>query len=238
MKRFLLSLGFIGGLAFATCPPEKDVKDLVGQIIRGKPEVVNLSPVKGLNLCQVVVKNGLRPIVLYVDKDMDYLIVGTVYDLKNRKNLTAEAQDRFAKVDEKTLKELEKLTDLTYGKGDKYVYFISDPDCPFCRRLEPMLKDWAKKNNVQIRHIFYPLPIHPKAKDKAIDIICSGKGYEYAHKDFEPKNLCERGREKVEKNIEFLSKLGVSGTPTLIGMNGRVQVGLPRSEGELDKLIK
>ncbi|GAB6065144.1 DsbC family protein [Aquifex pyrophilus] len=237
MKKFII-LGIIGGLAFATCPPEKDVKDLVDKIFRGKPEIANVSPVKELNLCQVVVKNGLRPVVLYVNKDMSHLIVGNVIDLKEGKNLTAEARDKFAKVDEETLKELEKLTDLTYGEGNKYVYFISDPDCPFCRRLEPVLKDWAKKNKVQIRHIFYPLPIHPKAKDKAVDIICSGKGYEYVHKDFEPKNLCEKGKEKVEKNIEFLSKLGVSGTPTLIGMNGKVQVGLPRSEEELDRLIK
>ncbi|HIP42461.1 MAG TPA: DsbC family protein [Aquifex aeolicus] len=237
-KLSLISLIFFSSIVYASCPsPEKFEKKLE-EITKRKLTVVEVSPIKGLKLCQAVIKNGLRPLVIYTDENLNYLISGNLIDIKSGKNLTTEAIKKYQRVSKEILKELENLVDFRYGRGEKYVYFISDPDCPFCRGLEPILKEWAKENNVEIRHIFFPLPIHPKAKDKAIDIICSGKGYEYTHKDFEPKNLCDEGKKKIERNIEYLSELGVSGTPTLIGMNGQVLIGLPRSKNDLNELIK
>ncbi len=241
MKKVLLSFGlFAFSISFAgSCPDKNTAEEKIKNLTRRNYEVVEINRLKDLNLCQIVLKSGLRPIVIYTDKNFDYLITGNVFSLKEGKNLNEEAVRKHAKVSKEVLKELERLTDLKYNPGQKnYVYFISDPDCPFCRRTEPIIKKWAKEREVEIRHIFFPLPIHPKAKPKAIDIICSGKGYEYVHKDFEPKNLCEKGKEKVEKNIRYLSKLGVSGTPTIIGQNGKVLIGMPRSEKDLDKLIE
>ena len=236
-------LGFflsVLSISFAkTCPDEKTVEKKVRELTRRDFKVVEISKLKDLNLCQIVLKSGLRAVVIYTDKNFDYLITGNVFSLKEGKNLNEEAVKKHSRVSKKVLKDLEKLTDLKYNPGQKkYVYFISDPDCPFCRRTEPIIKKWAKEKGVEIRHIFFPLPIHPKAKDKAIDIICSGKGYEYVHKDFEPKHICEKGKEKVERNIRYLSKLGVSGTPTIIGQNGKVLIGMPRSEKDLDELIE
>ncbi len=222
-----------------SCPSELVFGEKIKQIVGPDWKVVEVTPIEDLNLCAIAVKRGLKTFILYMDPKMNYLISGNVIDMKNQVNLTRSLAEKHNYVTKDTLKELEKLVDLKFNEGkEKYVYFISDPDCPFCRRIEPMLKEWAQKNNVEIRHIFYPLPMHPKAKDKAIDIICTGKGYEYVHKDFEPENLCEEGKKKVEKNIEFLSKLGVSGTPTLIGMNGKVIVGLPPDESHLNVLIR
>jgi len=237
-KLTLISLVLSASVVYASCPSPKELQKELEKITRQKFNVVEISPIKGLELCQAVIKNGLRPLVIYTDENLNYIISGNLIDIKRGKNLTAEITKKYQKVSKEVLKELENLVDLRYGKGEKYVYFISDPDCPYCRRLEPILKEWAKENHVEIRHIFFPLPMHPKAKDKAIDIICTGKGYEYAHKDFEPQNLCDKGRKKVEKNIKYLSELGVSGTPTLIGMNGQVLIGLPGSKNDLNELIK
>ena len=243
MKKLLatfLGLGLVlPAVVHASCPSKEELKEKLRDLLQGSWKIEAVKEIEDAELCAVVVKSGIRSVVLYVDEDVRYLFTGNLFDLKTKKNLTAELSKKYSKVSPEVLKKLEKLTDLKFNPGkEKYVYFISDPDCPFCRRLEPILKEWAKKNNVEIRHIFYPLPMHPKAKEKAIDIICSDKGYEYVHKDFEPKNLCEEGKKKIEENIKYLSKIGVTGTPTLIGMNGQVHVGLPRSEEELNKLIK
>ena len=243
MKKLLatfLGLGLVlPAVVHASCPSKEELQKKLKDLLQGNWKIEAVKEIEDAELCAVVVKSGIRSVVLYVDEDVRYLISGNLFDLKTKKNLTAELSQKYSKVSPEVLKKLEKLTDLKFNPGkEKYVYFISDPDCPFCRRLEPIIKEWAKKNDVEIRHIFYPLPMHPKAKDKAIDIICSNKSYEYVHKDFEPKNLCEEGKKKVEENIKYLSKIGVSGTPTLIGMNGQVHVGLPRSEEELNKLIK
>ncbi len=244
MKRFLLSLlSFIfllPVLSRADCPSKDELRTKLKDVLRGDWSIVAVKKLNELDLCAVAVKSGIRSVVFFVDEDVNYLITGNLFDLKSKKNITAELAEKYAKVSPKILKELAGLTDYTYNKGhDKYIYFISDPECPFCRRTAPILKEWAKKNNVEVRIIFFPLPIHPKAKPKAIDIICSkNKKYEDIHSDFTPKNQCEEGKRKVEKNIRYLAKLGVSGTPTLIGMNGRVIFGVPRSEEELNKLIK
>ncbi|NPA33124.1 MAG: DsbC family protein [Aquificae bacterium] len=240
MKRFLgVFSSFVFAYAVASCPSPQEVEKVLEDLTLKKMKVETVKPLEELGLCVAVVKSGLKPLVIYVDKDLKYLISGNLIDIKKRENLTAKIANEYQKVSQEVLKELEQLTDLRFNQGaKKFVYFISDPDCPYCRKLEPILKKWAKENDVEIRHIFFPLPMHPKAKEKAIDIICSGKGYEYVHKDFEPKNLCEEGKKKIEKNIQVLSRIGVTGTPTLIGMNGKVIVGLPPSEEALNELIK
>lgn len=244
MKKILVAILGVSlvlpAVATASCPSKEEVKKKLEEIFRGSWEIAAIKEVEDLDLCAVVVRSGIRSVVVYVDEDLKYLFAGNLFDLKAKKNLTAELAEKYAKVSPDVLKKLEKLTDYTYNKGhDKYIYFISDPDCPFCRRTAPILEKWAKKNGVEVRIIFFPLPMHPNAKSKAIDIICSkDKKYEEIHSDFEPKNLCEEGKKKVEENIKYLSKIGVSGTPTLIGMNGKVIPGLPRSEEELNKLIK
>jgi len=233
---FILVAPFVAG---ASCPSKGELQKRLRDVLQGSWEIEAVRELKDLNLCGVIIRSGLRSTVIYVDPRVNYLFTGNLFNLKTKENLTDKLSQGYSRVSPEVLKNLESLTDLKFNEGKKkYVYFISDPDCPYCRRLEPVLKDWANKNGVEIRHIFFPLPIHPKAKDKAIDIICSKKGYEYAHKDFEPQNLCERGRNKIERNVEYLSKIGVNATPTLIGMNGKVLIGLPQSERELNELIK
>jgi len=240
MKKFSLLL-FSAVAVYASCPEPSKFEEKLKEITQRTWEVQGVSELKGLNLCQVVVKRGLEPLVIYMDKDMNFLIMGSVIDLKKGVNITVETARKYAKVSSQVLKDLEKLTDLKFGKGNKYIYFISDPYCPFCRRTAPILKKWAEKNNVQLRIIFYPLPIHPGADKKAASLICKKNvSYEEVHNGQRPstEEVCKEGMEKVKKNMEYLSKLGVSGTPTLIGMNGKVLVGLPRSEKQLDELVK
>ncbi len=243
LTTFLLSgaliLGVQGVGIAKSCPSQKEVKEKIKQLVPRDFKVENikeLSQIKGL--CQVVIKMGIKPVVFYTDKKADYILVGNLLDLKAQRNLTAEETQKYAKLDKGTLKKLEEHVNIVYNKkAKKYIYFVSDPDCPFCKKAEPILKEWADKNNVALKVILFPLPIHPQAKDKAVALICDKKGLEHVHNNYKSKNLCEKGKKAVEKNIKFMNELGVSGTPTLIGMNGNVIQGLPRSERDLDSLI-
>lgn len=228
------------GIGYAkSCPSPKVVKDRVKELIPREfsvVEVKELSQVKGL--CQAVIKVGIKPLVVYTDKKANYMIVGNLLDLKEKKNLTAEETQKHSKLDKKILDKLEKHVNIVYNdKAKKYIYFISDPDCPFCKKAEPILKEWADKNKVALKVILYPLPIHPQAKGKAVALICDNRKLEDVHNNYTSKNQCEKGIKAVEANMKFLGELGINGTPTLIGMNGNVVQGLPRSESELDSLI-
>jgi len=101
-----------------------------------------------------------------------------------------------------------------------------------------MLKEWADRSGVQIKVILYPLPIHPEAKKKSISMVCDKRGYKDIHRKISTKNQCEEGKKAIEENIRFLQSIGVSGTPTLIGMNGRYIVGVPKSPDELNRLVQ
>ncbi|WP_457600841.1 DsbC family protein [Hydrogenivirga sp.] len=222
-----------------SCPDESTVKTNLSKLVNREFKIVSLKPVEGFNgLCEVVLKMGLKPIVIYTNAEGKNYIVGNIFNVETKENYTQKTASKYMSVSKDVLDKLEKHVNMTYGKGDKYVYYITDPDCPFCRRFSPMLKDWAKKNNVQVKVILYPLPIHPEAKSKAVAMVCDKKGYDDIHKNVNTKNQCKKGKEAIEKNLKLLQDLGISGTPTVIGMNGKYIVGLPRSAGELNNLIK
>ncbi len=221
------------------CPKEETVRESLGKLIKRNFKIESLKPMEGMKgICEVVVKVGLRPIVLYTDSVGKSYIHGNAFNVETKENLTQRTVNRYMTVSKSILSELEKHVNMTYGKGDKFVYYITDPDCPFCRRFSPILKEWAKENNVQIKVILFPLPIHPEAKPKAIAMVCDGKGYDDLHRKIKTKNQCERGKKAIEENMTFLHEIGVSGTPTVIGMNGRYVVGLPHSSEELNSLIQ
>jgi len=221
------------------CPDEGTVKGSLSKLINREFKVESVSPMAEMkNLCEVVVKVGLRPVVLYTDGQGKNYIVGNAFNVETKENLTQKTVSKYMTVSQEVLTKLESLVNMTYGEGEKYVYYITDPDCPFCRRFSPILKDWAEKNKVKVKVILYPLPIHPQAKPKAVAMVCDKKGYDDIHKDVNTKNQCEKGKKAIEENVKFLSEIGVSGTPTVIGMNGKYIVGMPRSPEELKSLIQ
>ncbi|SNZ12138.1 DsbC family protein [Hydrogenobacter hydrogenophilus] len=245
IKKFgFLALGVLAvmsaqgcGTGSAKCPSKDTVKNAVKDLIPQDFTVESVSNVSNISgLCEVVVKVGAQPIVFYTDSNAQYVIAGNLISIKDKKNITRERQQEFMKVSNDLLKELEKHVNFTYGQGSKFIYYITDPDCPFCKKSEPIIEEWAKKNNVQVKVILFPLPIHPDAFGKSVALVCDKKGWNELVKGYDSKNQCEDGKKKVSENLQFLSQLGVNGTPTFIGMNGKMQSGVPTEE-DLNKLI-
>ncbi len=223
----------------AQCPTKEAMKANLSKLITREFTVESVKPAEGMGeICEVVVKVGLKPVVIYTNSEGRHIIVGNLFNIETKENLTEKTAKQYMTVSKDVLTKLENHVNMTYGEGEKYIYYISDPDCPFCRRLSPVLKDWATKNKVQIKVILYPLPIHPKAKDKSIAMVCDKRGYDDMHTYKNTKNLCEEGKRAIEANVKLMEEIGITGTPTLIGMNGRYVVGLPRSLDDLKTLIQ
>ncbi|MFN3814495.1 MAG: DsbC family protein [Aquificaceae bacterium] len=237
----LFVLAYSCGTGATSCPTKDAVKNSVKELIPQEFSVESVSPLKEISgLCEVVVKVGTQPLVFYTDSAAKYVVAGNILSLKDKKNITRERQQEFMKVEGDVLKKLEEHVNFTYGEGKKYIYKITDPDCPFCKRAEPIVEEWAKKNGVMIKFILFPLPIHPKAFDKSVALVCGNGGYKELYQelsqDYISKNQCEKGKKVISDNLQFLSQLGVNGTPTFIGMNGKMQSGVPTEE-DLNKLI-
>jgi thiol:disulfide interchange protein DsbC len=184
------------------------------------------APVKGLY--EVVM--GRK--VAYTDKSGRYFVYGSVVDMQTHDDLTAVRQQDLLRVDPAKLPLQDSITRVN-GNGRRTVYVFSDPDCPYCRRLEGELD---KLDDVTI-HIFpYPIEsLHSDAARKAQAIWCQGDEKQrlalwrrvVAHNENVATAECDN---PLKRNIALGEALGVEGTPTLVAVDGRRLPGLLPAE--------
>ncbi len=173
----------------------------------------------------------------YVDASGQYFLFGHLFDMKTQLDLTAERKARLARIDFAQLPLTDALKEVR-GNGSRVLAIFSDPDCPYCRKLEADIKPLT---DVTIYTFLMPLTsIHPQARDKAIAVWCADD------RTSAWRSLMHRGRSPatrecahpVDRTLALAERLGISGTPTLIASDGRLlagAVGLPQIEAWLDK---
>ncbi len=235
-----LGVGLVSCQQSKACPTQDKIKASVKELIPQEFNVQSVQVLKDIpGLCEVVIKVGAQPLVFYTDKEMKYIMAGNLISLADKKNITRERQQEFMRVSQEQLKELEKYTDFTFGQkpSGKFIYKFTDPDCPFCKKSEPIVEKWANEKGVEVRVILFPLPIHPQAFGKSVALVCDKKGWEEYKSGYTSSNQCEEGKKKIENNLLLAERYGINGTPTFIGMNGRIHSGLP-TEQDLDTLIQ
>ncbi|RPH90455.1 MAG: DsbC family protein [Desulfobacteraceae bacterium] len=219
----------------AQCPTLDKIKDPLKKLFSNvEPGAIQPTEVKGI--CQVQVKLGGQIRLLYVDGSGEYFLAGNLVEAKSGRNLTMEATQLLNRLGPEDLRQLEALTAFTLGKGDKVLYFVTDPQCPYCKQAEAVLKKMAEKGELTVRFIFFPLPSHKGAKEQCISILCDKKGLEGLEKGYKSENQCAEGVKKVEESLAFLQKKGISSTPTFIFSDGIVHPGLLPEEALRQRL--
>lgn len=125
---------------------------------------------------------------------------------------------------------------ITIGSGAKTVVEFTDPDCPFCRKAS---KYFEGRSDVTRHVFFYPLPRHPKAKEKAQYVlsqmdrasayreVMSGKMDALQKFD----GITPMGIKQQEEQVEIAKKNKVNSTPTFF-INGRIIVGFDQKKIE------
>jgi thiol:disulfide interchange protein DsbC len=108
-------------------------------------------------------------------------------------------------------------------KAELKIVIFDDPDCPFCRRTMPLVKQLYENNKdkVAVYIRWFPLDIHPDAKRKSIILACSKDYFKTKEdlingKDVKPDIPNCDGEKIVKEDLEYGYKIGVSGTPTFI----------------------
>src|SRR5574340_436871 len=108
----------------------------------------------------------------YTDATGRYFVFGHLFDMKEQRDLTAERVEKAARVVFGELP-LADAIKIVRGKCERVLAVFSDPDCPYCRRLESELD---KLDNVTLYTFPYPLEgLHPEARDKSIAVWCAAK---------------------------------------------------------------
>lgn len=238
----LVACDKIGSTSF-NCPSKEKFQQIVQSLQPGiQVSDIQKAPMEGI--CEVIVQfsSDEQKGVFYVDSKGQYLILGRILDLEKKKDLTAEKLEALNRkfLSPQELSELEKRVAFTYGNSPNYIYFITDPDCPYCKKAENILDELVKEGRISVKVVLYPLEVlHPKAKGKAISLICDRKGFIELKKGYESKNQCSEGEKKVQDTISFLSNtLKIRATPTFVFPDGEVKVGLINHEFILNKFKK
>jgi thiol:disulfide interchange protein DsbC len=175
-------------------------------------------------------------------KDTDYAVVGDLYDLSKRKNLSSTIMAGFNKsVLEKVIdKGIDLPVTPNVEKLDT-VYVFTDPSCGYCRKLNHERDDYAK---LGINLVYLPYSRSgentesynelidvwcSKDKVKAMDLAKTDKGAEI--KTLEGYNVTEECKKVVAEGEFYGRVLGVKGTPSMFASNGQAFPGyLPANQ--------
>lgn len=192
---------------------------------------VSPSPVVGIH---EVWANGQ---LFYTDGQGDYLFLGTLVDTRSKTNLSQQrlAELRAVKFDSLPL---DKAFTLVKGKGERKVAVFSDPDCPFCKRLE---KELTQIDNLTVYVFLYPLAeLHPKAVEVAKNVWCSpdrAKSWSDYMLDGKTPAVAEKCEHPLDAIAQLASQLGIGGTPAVIFANGkRVDGYMPAKQ--IEEMLK
>lgn len=124
------------------------------------------------------------------------------------------------------------------GSGPKMVIEFTDPDCPYCRKASSYFDG---RSDVTRYVFFYPLPIHPNAREKARHILSRHDAARAYHEAMSGRldgrqsyMTTSKGIKRQEEQMEIAKSHKVTATPTFI-ISGRVIEGfdLKRIEGAL-----
>jgi thiol:disulfide interchange protein DsbC len=176
-----------------------------------------------------VVSNGNR--ILYTDAKGEFGLTGNLIDLKTRTNLTQQRQDELNVVDFGELP-LDKAIVKVKGDGSRKMAIFTDPDCPFCKRLEQEL---AKVDNVTVYVFLFPIPqLHPDAPRKARAVWCApdrAKAWDALMLEGkEPAAPGAECKDPIAEVAKVADEIGVQGTPGLAFPNGKLVPGAIRAE--------
>jgi thiol:disulfide interchange protein DsbC len=167
--------------------------------------------------------------VLFVRDDLSVLISGNVIDLATNKSMVADIKARNPRrVD---LAKLNLNDAIHFGHGKKRLIVFSDPDCPYCRSLQPEVD---KLHDVEVYVFPYPLMgLHPGARDVATAIWCqpdraaAWDDYLVRHISPKPASTCPN---PIERNLALAAAIGIRATPTIVLPDGSLIEGGEQAE--------
>lgn len=121
------------------------------------------------------------------------------------------------------------------------VFVFSDPNCPHCRNIEPMLEQLAKRTNVVVMPVAYQLAMSGKAQAvmcKTGDRHAAWTAATQSPQSAQPQPFCDEGRDIVTTNMRAFEGLGFTSTPTLVSSSGSILVGEGYSPDDAAQLLQ
>ena len=153
--------------------------------------------------------------IAYTDPSARYLIFGHLFDMAEQRDLTAEVLETLNRIDVSSLP-LDDAIKVIRGRGKRSLFVFSDPDCPYCRKLESEL---SMLDDVTIYTYLYPIKeLHPQAARKARLVWCaqdrSTAWNDLMIKGQIPQTGTDDCQNPINNNVALARSLGIDATPT------------------------
>jgi len=184
----------------------------------------NITPTPLPGIYEVVMGRN----VAFVEGAGRFFIFGRMFDMEKQQDITSVSPTTGTtspKVDFSSLP-LDQAIKTVRGTGRRVLAVFSDPDCPYCKKLE---QDLSTVDDVTIYTFLMPLEqMHPEARVKSNAVWCStdrSAAWSALMLDGKaPKNVknCEAPYSVV---LPLAEKLNINGTPYLIAGDGRTLAG-------------
>jgi thiol:disulfide interchange protein DsbC len=185
-----------------------------------KSKIVDVRPAPIPGLYEVFTGDS----IFYSDPTGNYIVSGTLLDTRTKKNLTDFRVNERNAINFETLP-FDKAIKVVKGDGSRKLAVFTDPDCPYCKRLEEEMKSI---NNVTMYLFMFPLKqLHPNAERHAESIWCADDSAtawsEWVLDRKEPADkTCQN---PIQATLHLGEKLNVSGTPTIYFEDGSREAG-------------
>ena len=219
---------------------EAKIRSVVGAALGGaRIEGVQPAPVPGLYEVRFQSREG--PQIVYTDAEANYILHGSLYDTRGKRDLTEERLSKLSAIRFESLP-LDLAVKVQRGSGRRVLAMFSDPYCPACRQFEQTL---AQVDDITIYYFMYPV-IRPELASHSKAVWCSADRAKAwlalaARAKAEPPAANAGCDTPIERVLELGKSLRVNSTPTLFFADGeRVRGGLraPDLRARLDQAAR
>ena len=233
MRLFITILFLLPPLLFGNsfALTNEEATNILKELIKTEFKILEIreAPLEGF--WEVVSEVGHERMIIYIHKNLRFMIHGQILDRQIKKNLTLDRLKDFRRVDPSGLP-LENA--IPMGEGKRKLYVFTDPQCYFCFQLHEELKQIK-----DLQTFFFLYPLTPTSYEKAKSIWCSQDKAMALEETYQGKELrspsCDTS--PIDKNMEFGKRLLIDSTPTLLFQNGKMIEGFA-SPNTLENLLK
>ena len=216
LKKILAGLALSGAALLAWADEAEIRKNLAERLPQlGKIDEVTKSPIPGLFEVRA---NGSE--IFYTDPLGNFLLQGDLIDTQLKRNLTEERINKLTALAFADLPLKDAFT-IVRGNGKRKIAVFEDPNCGYCKRFE---RDLQQVNNVTISMFLYPI-LSADSAEKSRNIWCSKdkvKAWmDWMVRDVSPSPALPKcDASALMRNVELGKKHKITGTPTLIFVDG------------------
>lgn len=197
-------------------PADDDIRVQLAKALPGaKPEDVRATPVPGLYEITVHGTTG------YISADGKYLILGDLYDVATRTNLTDQ---RRMESRARLLATVKDDDTIIFGPADAKhtITVFTDTDCGYCRKLHSEIAE-INKLGIRVRYAAYPRGGPGSPSWETMQTVWCSKDRREAltrAKLDEPIKAAKCGVTPVAREYNLGVEMGINGTPAIFTPRG------------------